>query len=231
MCTRGSVVQKRPLPSLVTSTSVPVSAAAKFTPVMPMSARRNSPRSRSRAHAVSASRSTGEIGAAPPRASTSRICGSVLWIAGVIMCDGRSPASCTMYSPRSVSTLVMPGVLRARRRGRSPRSPSTCSSRPCARRGPGRGRRRRARASAGVAARCTCTPRAVSERSRRSSQPSRSSERLAPDRGGAVLPLGMRGRGRRPRCAADGRGCAAPAAAPGRRPRSRCARGSRRPGS
>ena len=42
------------------------------------------------------------------RASTSRICGSVLWIAGVIMCDGRSPASCTMYSPRSVSTRVMP---------------------------------------------------------------------------------------------------------------------------
>ncbi len=45
----------RPLPSLVTSTRVPVSATAKLAPVMPMSAWRNFCRSSFRATAVSTS--------------------------------------------------------------------------------------------------------------------------------------------------------------------------------
>src|SRR4030095_7962252 len=47
-CTRGSEVAMRPLPSLVTRTTVPVSATAKFAPVMPRSAFRNFSRSSSR---------------------------------------------------------------------------------------------------------------------------------------------------------------------------------------
>ena len=82
MCTGGSVVQNRPLPSLVTSTSVPVSAAAKFTPVTPTSAREElgpqpftSPgRERLALHGQRRARLRGP--------STSRIWGSVLWIAG-----------------------------------------------------------------------------------------------------------------------------------------------------
>ena len=35
------------------------------------------------------------------------------WIAGVMMCEGRSPRSCTMYSPRSVSTTSHPAAASA----------------------------------------------------------------------------------------------------------------------
>jgi hypothetical protein len=38
MCIGGTLVDKRPLPSFSTSQSVPVSAAAKLTPEMPISA-------------------------------------------------------------------------------------------------------------------------------------------------------------------------------------------------
>ena len=48
-CTRGKVVDMRPLPSLVTRQTVPFSTTPKFAPVIPMSARRNSSRSFSRA--------------------------------------------------------------------------------------------------------------------------------------------------------------------------------------
>ncbi len=34
----------------------------------------------------------------------------VLWIAGMMMCDGASPASCTMYSPMSDSSASMPAA-------------------------------------------------------------------------------------------------------------------------
>ena len=47
--TRGSDDDMRPLPSLVTMQIVPVSAMAKLQPLMPMSAPRNSRRSRVRA--------------------------------------------------------------------------------------------------------------------------------------------------------------------------------------
>src|SRR5665811_2208353 len=49
-CVRGHDVHKRPLPSLVTIVIVPVSAAAKLTPLMPISARRNAGRRWSCAH-------------------------------------------------------------------------------------------------------------------------------------------------------------------------------------
>ena len=48
MCTRGTDVHSRPLPSLVTRTIDPVSATPKLHPEMPRSARRNSARSCSR---------------------------------------------------------------------------------------------------------------------------------------------------------------------------------------
>ena len=48
-CTRGSVDDMRPLPSLVTRQMVPFSTTPKLAPVIPMSARRNSSRSLSRA--------------------------------------------------------------------------------------------------------------------------------------------------------------------------------------
>ena len=50
---RGNVVTIRPLPSFVTRQMDPVSATPKFAPVIPMSARRNSSRSRRRAVAAS----------------------------------------------------------------------------------------------------------------------------------------------------------------------------------
>ena len=53
--TRGIDVHILPLPSLVTSTSVPVSATRKLAPVIPMSASMNLPRSSPRAAAVSSS--------------------------------------------------------------------------------------------------------------------------------------------------------------------------------
>ncbi len=107
ICTRGMIVHRSPLPSLVTSTIVPVSAATKFAPVMPRSASRNRARRWSRAHAVIASASTGN-GPFAWVSSTLATWPSVLWIAGTIMCEGRSPATCTMYSPRSVSTASIP---------------------------------------------------------------------------------------------------------------------------
>ena len=104
---RGSEVTMRPLPSLVTRTTVPVSATAKLAPVIPMSAWRNFSRSWTLAAAVSTSGS-----AASRRPATSEIrsatCPLVLWMAGAMICDGFSWASWMMYSPRSVSTGVTP---------------------------------------------------------------------------------------------------------------------------
>ena len=44
-CMRGIDVHMRPLPSLVTRTTVPVSATTKLAPVIPISASTNLPRS------------------------------------------------------------------------------------------------------------------------------------------------------------------------------------------
>jgi hypothetical protein len=65
-CRSGRVVHMRPLPSLVTSTSVPVSATRKLAPERPMSAARNFSRRTRRAMAVSA---TGSAGASTPSRS------------------------------------------------------------------------------------------------------------------------------------------------------------------
>ena len=55
MCTGGSVVVMRMLPSLSTSMSEPLSAAIKFAPEMPASAAMNFSRKISRANFVSSS--------------------------------------------------------------------------------------------------------------------------------------------------------------------------------
>ena len=60
----------RPLPSLLTITSVPVSATMKLAPDMPMSAARNASRSRARAMAASW---TGSAGASTPSFSSEEI--------------------------------------------------------------------------------------------------------------------------------------------------------------
>jgi len=99
----------RPLPSLVISTTVPVSATAKFAPVIPRSAWRNFSRSSPRAIRVSASGS-GSAGRLSSRVKSSATWPFVLWIAGAMMCEGRSCASWMMYSPRSVSTGVTPAA-------------------------------------------------------------------------------------------------------------------------
>ena len=99
----------RPLPSLVTSTTVPVSATAKFAPVIPRSASRNFWRSSTRAIRVSSSGSaaTSRLSSFAKRSATWPL---VLWIAGAMMCDGRSCASWMMYSPRSVSIGMTPAA-------------------------------------------------------------------------------------------------------------------------
>ena len=153
---RGSEVTIRPLPSLVTSTTVPVSATAKLAPVIPMSAWRNFSRRAFRATAV---RTSGSASNRPfsSREKSSATCPLVLWMAGAMMCDGFSCASWMMYSPRSVSIGVTPACSSASLRSissvamdfdftaiRTPRS---------------RQRRRTiSRASSAVVAQCTCPP-------------------------------------------------------------------------
>src|SRR5881409_10295 len=107
-CTRGSDVVMRPLPSLVTRTTVPVSATAKLAPVIPRSAWRNFSRNSSRAIFVRTSGSAARPGRCSSRENSPATCPFVLWMAGAMMCEGRSWASWMMYSPRSVSTGVTP---------------------------------------------------------------------------------------------------------------------------
>src|SRR5438445_1264197 len=101
MCTGGSVVVRSALPSLVTSTMVPVSAMAMFAPEMPTVASMNFWRSVSRAWSWIAS----TVASVPNTAAASSF---VRWIAGAMRCDGRVCVSCTMRSPRSVSTTSIP---------------------------------------------------------------------------------------------------------------------------
>ena len=107
--TSGSVVQKRPLPSDSTTHTAPVSATAKLAPLTPIRAERNFARRYRRA--VSAS-SVGSEPSASPRAivpaNSSRISSRLRWIAGTRMCEGRSSASWTMSSARSVSSATTP---------------------------------------------------------------------------------------------------------------------------
>src|SRR5664280_50264 len=108
MWTGGTCVDIRPFPSFSTRTSVPVSATAMFTPDTPASASKNFRRSTRRAVAVRAS--TSSVYSAPRIFSpkSRAICCRLLWIAGMMMCEGVSPSSWMMYSPRSLSRLSTP---------------------------------------------------------------------------------------------------------------------------
>jgi hypothetical protein len=75
----------RPLPSLVTSTMLPVSATAMLAPLMPMPAVRNFSRSIRRAAAVSLGMSLASIGSPEIRSNSSATCPRVLWMAGAMM--------------------------------------------------------------------------------------------------------------------------------------------------
>ncbi len=153
---RGSVVTMRPLPSFVTRTTVPVSATAKLAPVMPMSAWRNFSRSRTRAAAVSTSGSAASCFPATAEIS-SATWPFVLWMAGAMMCDGRSWASWMMYSPRSVSTGVTPARSSASFRSISSVAIDldlTAMRTPLSR----QSLRTISRASSAVSAQCTCPP-------------------------------------------------------------------------
>ena len=111
MCTRGSPEHMRPLPSFSTRTRVPVSATPKFTPVMPTGARRKRSRRWARANAVRSAGSS-PMGSPASGSSSARTSARLLWIAGMMMCSGASPAVCTMNSPRSVSATSTPAASR-----------------------------------------------------------------------------------------------------------------------
>ena len=129
-------------------------------------------------------------------------------MAGVIMCDGRSPASCTMYSPRSVSTLVSPASSSA-----APRSISsvaidllfTTVRAPCP--GQARGRSRGRRPASRPGARVRPGPSAIARGDRASRRDRRASR-------GGWRPHAPSSRDARPRIrrrsGGGGRGCAAP---------------------
>ena len=170
MCTRGRVLLRSPLPSLVTMTVEPDSAMRKFAPVTPTSARRKSRRSTSRARATSSA--FPRPGAPRPSgawcfANRSRICSRVLWIAGATMWLGVSSASWMMYSPRSVSTTSTSASSSASLSATS--SPTmdlplvTVRASACRQMS-----MMRARASAASAAQCTCPPESVTCDSNRS---------------------------------------------------------------
>ncbi len=109
MCMRRSETPRSALPSLVQTTKPPVSAMAKFTPVSPASAGRNFSRRCCRAASV---RYFGSV--APAGVPSVRVeeladllplaCG---WRAARCGWAARCP-SCTIRSPRSVSTTSMP---------------------------------------------------------------------------------------------------------------------------
>ena len=108
----GSEMPRSALPSFVHTTKSPVSAMAKFTPVSPAWAAMNLSRRWSRAASV---RTLGSVSpCAVPSCSwnSSPISSFLRWMAGSTMCEGGSFASCTIRSPRSVSTTSMPRASR-----------------------------------------------------------------------------------------------------------------------
>src|SRR5437899_1988130 len=114
---RGRLVVSRAFPSFSRMRIVPVSATAKLTPEIPRSA--SAKRRRNACRAAAASVVTSSEGAIPSfSANSAAIWALVLWMAGTTMCDGVSPASWTMYSPKSVSTGSMPRRARCGRRAR-----------------------------------------------------------------------------------------------------------------
>src|SRR6266567_4236056 len=163
MWTGGSVTVRSALPSLVTSTTVPVSAMAMFAPLMPTTASMNFWRREMRAWCWMAS----TVGSVPKTRAASSL---VRWMAGAMMCEGRVPVSWTMRSPRSVSTTSIPSDSRYGlssisseaidltlvTTGRTP-APGACSAAAFQHSWP-----MMSRASAASAAKCTCPPTASS---------------------------------------------------------------------
>ena len=163
MCTGGRTCVRSPLPSLVTMTDVPVSAMRKFAPVIPTSAARNLERRIPRASFTSSRGSSrlrlGSRCVCSLRKSAST-CALVRCTAGAMMWLGISPRSWMMYSPRSVSTGVMPLASRCWLRWISSATmllPLVTVLAPAAR----HSRRMMSRASAAVEAQCTVAPAAV----------------------------------------------------------------------
>ncbi len=115
----GSVRHIRPLPSDSSTTIVPVSATAKFAPLIAIRARRNFSRRWSRAASASSrGLSVMPAGAGRPArpiscSKMSRTSARLRWIAGTRMCEGRSWPSWTMSSARSVSQTSIPSRARA----------------------------------------------------------------------------------------------------------------------
>jgi hypothetical protein len=107
MCIRGAEVQRRPLPSLVKITRVPVSATTKLAPLMPRSASMNL--SRSTVRAVAAMWKMSSSYGMPSFSVNSSATSSLdLCSAGATRWEGVSSASWMMYSPRSVSQTSTP---------------------------------------------------------------------------------------------------------------------------
>src|SRR5258708_18694458 len=101
MCTGGSVTVRSAWPSLVTSMMEPVSAIARLAPLIPTEALMNFCRRDSRACAWIAS-----TVASVPNTRAASSC--VRWIAGAMRWEGCVCVSCTIRSPRSVSTTSIP---------------------------------------------------------------------------------------------------------------------------
>ena len=114
MRVRGRVRHIRPLPSDSTTATVPVDAIARLAPLMATVARRKRSRRCARAAIASSRGSAVRSVGAPVIESVKiwRISSRLRWMAGTRMCEGMSPASCTMSSARSVSTAVMPWAAR-----------------------------------------------------------------------------------------------------------------------
>ncbi len=108
--TSGKVVHIRPLPSDSTTTTLPVSAQAKLAPETATRARRKASRRNARAAAVSSPGSSLRSSSPSRSRKRSRISVLFLWIAGTSRCDGRSRASCTISSARSVSSAWIPAA-------------------------------------------------------------------------------------------------------------------------
>ena len=111
---RGSVVTRSPLPSLVTSITLPVSAISALAPMMPGVGARGRPAAARRAPGSTCSpMSSRRRPVGPSRSRTARAtCWRLLWMAGMTMWLGVSCASWMIHSPRSVSTTCRPAASR-----------------------------------------------------------------------------------------------------------------------
>ena len=112
ICRRGRLVPISALPSLVQTTTPPVSAMAKLTPVSPAWAPMNLLRRWPRAASVRYLGSDAPLSVPSSMWKRSPISSRFKWMAGMTMWLGGSLRSCTMRSPRSVSVTSMPRASR-----------------------------------------------------------------------------------------------------------------------